>query len=282
MNEMGNKTYIVTGANSGIGKETALALARMGMKVVMAVRNRERGEKAREEIATETSSQQVTTMICDMSSMHSVKQFADEFRDRYERLDGLLNNAGVFLARRENSVDGYEMTIATNYLGPVLLTNELLPVLKSTTQSRVINVCSGLYKSGRTDLDALQTQTRYRGMKAYADSKMMLLLYTYKLARLLEGTGVTVNAVLPGFVATNLGRGSGLASLGFRIMRPFQISAKKSAEALVYLATSADLLGVTGKCFSGSRETTTTSITYDLHAQERLWEATTRLLTIHP
>jgi NAD(P)-dependent dehydrogenase (short-subunit alcohol dehydrogenase family) len=282
MSELGNKTCIVTGANSGIGKETVIALAKMGMTVVMAVRNRERGEKAREEIVSETASQQVTAMICDMSSMDSIKQFAGEFRDRYERLDGLLNNAGVFMGRRETSVDGYEMTIATNYLGPVLLANELLPVLKSSAPSRVINVCSGLYRSGRTDLDALQTQTRYSGMKAYADSKMMLLLYSYKLARLLEGTGVTVNAVLPGFVATNLGRGSGLASLGFRLMRPFQLSAKKSAEALVYLATSADLLGVTGKCFSKSLETTTTSITYDQQAQERLWEATMRLLAIHP
>ena len=125
-------------------------------------------------------------------------------------------------------------------------------------------------------------QTQYSGMRAYADSKMMLLLFTYKLARLLEGTGVTVNAVLPGFVATNLGRGNGLASLGFRIMRPFQISSKKAAEALVYLASSVDVEGITGKCFSESRETATTSITYDLQAQERLWEATTRLLPIHP
>jgi NAD(P)-dependent dehydrogenase (short-subunit alcohol dehydrogenase family) len=282
MSEMGNRTCIVTGANSGIGKETALALARMGMRVVMAVRNRERGDKARDEIVFETANQQVTVMICDVSSMHSIRQFAGEFRDRSERLDVLLNNAGVSMGRRENSVDGYEMTIATNYLGPVLLTNELLPLLRSSAPSRVINVGSGLYRSGRTDLDALQAQTGYSGMKAYADSKMMLLLYTYKLARLPEGTGVTVNAVLPGFVATNLGRGNGLASLGFRLMRPFQISAKKSAEALVYLAASKDLEGVTGKCFSKSRETTTTSITYDQQAQERLWEATTRLLEIHP
>jgi len=280
MNEMSDKTCIVTGANSGIGKETALALAKMGMKVVMAVRNRERGEKAREEIVAETSSQQVTTMICDMSSMRSIRQFADEFRGQHERLDVLLNNAGAFLGRRENSVDGFEMTIATNYLGPVLLTNELLPLLKSSAPSRVINVGSGLYRSGRIDLDVLQAQ--YSGMRAYADSKMMLLLYTYELARLLEGTGVAVNAVLPGFVATNLGRGSGLASLGFRIMRPFQISSKKAAEALVYLASSVDVGGVTGKCYSKSRETVTTSITYDQQAQERLWEATTRLLAIHP
>jgi NAD(P)-dependent dehydrogenase (short-subunit alcohol dehydrogenase family) len=282
MSEMKGKVCIVTGSNSGIGKETALALASMGASVVMVVRNQERGEKARAEIVDKTGSDTTALMICDLSSMNSVRQFAIEFKDQHDRLDVLINNAGALVGKRQNAVDGFETTLAVNYLGPFLLTHELLPLLKSSAPSRVINVGSGMHRTGKIDFDDLKSDNSYNAMSAYANSKLMMTTYTYELARRLRGTGVTVNVVEPGFVATKLGRNSGslLYSLGFSLMRPFQVSAKKGAETSVCLASAREVEGVTGKCFSKLRETTTARISYDRQSQRLLWDATVRLLEL--
>jgi NAD(P)-dependent dehydrogenase (short-subunit alcohol dehydrogenase family) len=281
--KMRGKIRIVTGSNSGIGKETALALANMGATVVMVVRNRERGEEARAEIVKETGSDAVRVMICDVSSMDSIRQFAKEFQSVYHTLDVLINNAGAFFSKRQTAVDGFERTLAVNYLGPFLLTHELLPLLKSSAPSRIINVGSGLANSGKVPFDDLQYQKKYNGMKAYANSKLMLTMYTYELARHLEESGVTVNVLEPGFVATNLGRNSGslLLSLGYRMMRPIQISAKKGAETSVYLASAPEVESVTGKCFSKLRETETSPVSHDQQVQRRLWGATMELLGLN-
>ena len=284
MIEMKGKVCIVTGSNSGIGKETALALASMGVAVVMVVRNRERGEKARAEIVGKTSNDATALMICDLTSMDSIRQFTKQFDSRYDRLDVLINNAGAFVSKRQTTVDGFEATVAVNYLGPFLLTYELLPLLKSSAPSRVINVGSGMHRTGKMDLDELQSENSHNAMSAYANSKLMMTTYTYEPARRLEGTGVTANVVEPGFVATNLARNSGslLYSLGFTVMRPFQVSAKKGAETSVYLASAHEVEGVTGKCFSKLRETTTARISYDQQVQSRLWDATAKLLGLPP
>jgi NAD(P)-dependent dehydrogenase (short-subunit alcohol dehydrogenase family) len=280
MTEMKGKICIVTGSNSGIGRETALALAKMGATVVMVVRNRERGEKARLEIIGESGNDATCVMICDVSSTDSVRRFAKEFRDAYDRLDVLINNAGVFTGKRQVTVDGFERTLAVNYLGPFLLTCELLPLLKSSAPSRIINVGSGMASSGKIAFDDLQYENKYSGMKAYANSKLMLTMYTYELAGRLEGSGVTANVVEPGFVATNLGRNSGslLLSLGFKMMRPIQVSARKGAETSVYLASAPDVEGVTGKCFAKLQETRTSQLSYDQEMQGRLWNVTVELL----
>jgi len=279
---MEGKVIIVTGSNSGIGKETARALAGMGATVVMAVRNREKGEQARAEIAEETGNESVSVMVCDMASGDSIRSFSDEFRSRHNRLDVLINNAGAVFAKRQLSVDGIESSMAVNYVGPFLLTWELLPLLKASAPSRIVNVSSGLSGGAELDFDDLQREAGYKGMQAYAGSKLMLTTYTLELARRLEGTGVTVNVVEPGFVATNLGRNSGsfLNSLMFTLVRPMQITPDKAAENTVYAATAPELEGVMGRLFAKMQEKEPPLITQDDEARRRLWDETLRLLEI--
>ena len=281
---MEGKVVIVTGSNSGIGKATVKALARMGATVVMAVRNLEKGERAQEEIAAEAGSQSIAVMICDLASKDSIRRFAEAFKEEYDRLDVLINNAGAVFAKRQLSADGIESSMAVNYIGPFLLTRELLPLLEASAPSRIVNVSSGLSKTGMIDFDDLQRETGYKGMRAYASSKLMLTTYTLELARRLEGTGVTANVVEPGFVATNLGRNSGslLNSVMFTLVRPMQITPEKAAENSVYAATSPDLEEVTGKVYAKKQEKETPPFTREGEARRRLWDATERLLGLSP
>jgi NAD(P)-dependent dehydrogenase (short-subunit alcohol dehydrogenase family) len=248
MSELKWKICVVTGSNSGIGKETALGLAKMGSNVVMVVRSQERGEKAWLEIAKQTGNNSIDLMIWDLSSMDSIRRFAQEFKSKYDRLDVLINNAGAMFNKREITLEGFERTLAVNYLGPFLLTHELLDLLKSSAPSRIINVSSGLAKNGKVDLDDLQSEKNYEGTKAYArvrapvyaNTKLMLMMFTYELAKRLKGTGVTANVLMPGFAATNLGKNSGSlsSSIMFKMVRPMQVNAKKGAETSVYIASS--------------------------------------------
>ena len=197
MGDMKGKVCVVTGANSGIGKETALALAGMGATVVMVVRSIERGEKAKNEILSQTTNASIDLMTCDISLMESIRHFATEFKQKYTQLDVLINNAGAVFNNRQATKEGFERTVAANYIGPFLLTNELLPLLKASAPSRIINVSSGLHKSGKIDLNDLQSTKNYNGMKVYSNSKLMVIMFTYELARRLEGTAVTVNCSNP-------------------------------------------------------------------------------------
>ncbi|MGA2683301.1 MAG: SDR family oxidoreductase [Candidatus Bathyarchaeia archaeon] len=290
MSEMKGKICVVTGSNSGIGKETALSLAKMGAHVVMVVRNQERGEKARLEIVKQSGNNSVDLMICDLSSMDSIRRFAQEFKRKYDRLDVLVNNAGAMFNKREVTPEGFERTLAVNYLGPFLLTHELMNLLKSSAPSRIINVSSGLAKNGKVDLDDLQSEKNYRGTKAYsqvrapvyANTKLMVMMFTYELSRRLKGTGVTANVLMPGFVATNLGKNSGSlgSSLLFKMVRPMQVSAKKGTETSVYLASSGDVKDVTGKCFIKKKEVMTCPESYDEELQKRLWKKTETMLCL--
>jgi NAD(P)-dependent dehydrogenase (short-subunit alcohol dehydrogenase family) len=292
MSEMKGKTCIVTGSNSGIGKETALSLAKMGAHVVMVVRNQERGEKARLEIVKQTGNNSIDLMICDLSSMDSIRRFAQEFKRKYDRLDVLLNNAGAMFNKREVTPEGFERTLAVNYLGPFLLTHELLGLLKSSAPSRIINVSSGLAKNGKVDLEDLQSEKNYRGTKAYsqvrapvyANTKLMVMMFTYELARRIKGTGVTANVLMPGFVATNLGKNSGSLSsyLMFKMVRPMQVSPRKGAETSVYLASSDEVKDVTGKCFAKKKEVMTCPESYNKELQKRLWNKTESMLGLPP
>jgi NAD(P)-dependent dehydrogenase (short-subunit alcohol dehydrogenase family) len=288
MSEMKNKICIVTGSNSGIGKETALSLAKMGATVVMVVRDQERGEKVRREIVRQTGNNSVDLKICDLSLMDSIRSFAKEFKKKYDRLDVLVNNAGALFNKREVTSEGFERTFAVNYLGPFLLTHELLDLLKSSAPSRIINVSSGLAKDGKVDIDDLQSEKNYAGTKAYsrvrapvyANTKLMLMMFTYELARQLKGTGVSANVLMPGFVATNLGKNSGSLSsfIMFKVVRPMQVSTKKGAETSVYLASSDEVNDVTGKCFAKKKEVTTCPVSYDEELQKRLWNKTEIML----
>jgi len=283
MSNMEGKVCIVTGSNSGIGKETASGLAEMGAKVVMVVRNRENGEKAKSEIVARTGNKSVDLMICDLSLMDSIRHFSAEFKSRYDRLNVLINNAGAVFSRRQVTTEDFERTLAVNYLAPFLLTHEMLDLLKSSAPSRIVNLSSGLHKSGRVDFSDLMSEKNYSGgyaSNAYSNAKLMVIMFTYELARRLKGTGVTVNVAMPGFVATNLGRYSGSLTsyIAFKLVRPMQKSAKKGAETSLYLASSEDVKGVTGKCFAKKAETTTAPISYDQQLQGQLWTKTEELL----
>lgn len=278
---MKDKVCIVTGCNSGIGKETALALAKLNATVIMVVRNKERGYEAKKEIVGQSGSDSVEVMICDLSSMDSIRRFSTEFKNRYDRLDVLINNAGAVFSKRELSVDGFERTLAVNYLGPVLLNHEMLDILKRSAPSRIINVSSGLANRSSANISDLQSERDYSGMKTYSKVKLMLSLYTYELAERLKGSGVTTNVALPGFVATDLGRNSGSlrSSILFKLVRPMQIRPERGAETSVYLATSDEVKDVTGKCFAKGAETSSCPM-HDHEMQKELWHKTMELLRL--
>jgi NAD(P)-dependent dehydrogenase (short-subunit alcohol dehydrogenase family) len=285
---MKGKICTITGSNSGIGKETALGLANIGATVVMVVRNQMRGEIAQREIISRTGNQSVGLMICDLSSMDSIRGFADEFKKRYDRLDVLINNAGALFNKREVTPEGFERTLAVNYLGPFLLVHELLGMLKRSAPSRIINISSGLAKNGRVDLEDLQSEKNYVGTKAYSsmrapvysNTKLMLMMFTYELARRLKGSGVTANVLMPGFVATNLGKNSGSlsSSIMFKLVRPMQINARKGAETSIYLASSDEVKDVSGKCFAKKKEVSICPASHDEDLQKRLWRKTEHIL----
>ncbi len=284
LSNLKDKICIVTGSNSGIGKETALALAEKGARVVMVVRNSEKGENARVEIIQNSGNESVDLMICDLASLESIRHFTTDFKNKYDSLHVLVNNAGAVFNKRQTTVDGFEQTLAVNYLAPFLLIHELLPLLQSSSPSRVINLTSGVHKRAEVNLEDLQSEQKYKTMKVYGSAKLLVILFTYEIARRLEGSGVTVNAVSPGFVATNLGANSGSRgySIMFRIMKRFQLTPKEGAATSVYLATSPEPEGVTGRHFAKQQEERSAEISYDTELQKKLWDITVDMLGIPP
>src|SRR5882672_1961437 len=236
---MKNKVVMITGANSGIGKAASLALAKMGATIVMVARNKERGEAARAEIIKESQNNSVDLLLANLSSLESVRLLATEFQKKYSKLHVLINNAGLFNQRRHVTLDGYEDTFATNYLAPFLLTNLQLDLLKASTPSRIINVSSVGHYNGHINFDDLNFEKEYGGWKAYGQSKLALVLFTHELAKKLQRTEVTVKAVHPGTVATNIWS-IPLGPVGFIMALPklFITTPKQGAETIVYLASS--------------------------------------------
>ncbi len=275
---------IVTGANSGIGYHTAKGLAERGATVVMVVRNMDKGETAMEEIKQATGASSVYLMHCDVSDVASVDRFTKAFKERFMCLNVLINNAGAAFSKRQETEAGFEKTIATNYLGVFRLTNNLLAMLRETEPSRIINISSGMHKTGKIDFDDIMMEKKYASMKQYANSKLIVTTFTYALARRLVGTGVTANVVEPGFVATNLGRNMGglRDRIAFTIVRPIQISAEKGAETSIWAATASEIEGISGKTFAKRKETESAEITYDEEIQDRLWDWTLKTLGEHP
>ena len=275
---------IVTGANSGIGYHTAKGLAERGATVVMVVRNMDKGEKAMEEIKQATGASSIYLMHCDVSDMGSVDRFTKAFKERFMCLNVLINNAGAAFSKRQETEAGFEKTIATNYLGVFRLTNNLLAMLRETEPSRIINISSGMHKTGKIDFDDIMMEKKYASMKQYANSKLIVTTFTYALARRLVGTGVTANVVEPGFVATNLGRNMGglRDGIAFTIVRPIQISAEKGAETSIWAATASEIEGISGKTFAKRKETESAEITYDEEIQDWLWDWTLKTLGEHP
>jgi NAD(P)-dependent dehydrogenase (short-subunit alcohol dehydrogenase family) len=280
---MQGKICMVTGANSGIGKATALELARMGARVVMVCRDPNKGEAAQSEIKTKSGNDAVDLLLADLSSQQFIHQLVENFRQRYTQLHVLINNAGIFMLNRRETVDGLEMTFAVNYLAPFLLTNLLLDVLKASASARIVNVSSDSHLEGYIKMDDLQAEKHYRSMRAYGQSKLALVMFTYELARRLQGTGVTANCLHPGFVATNIGQ-SGIGPVGRTVVKfifsGFGMRPEEGAKTSVYLATSPEVEGVTGKYFAKSIPKRSAPISYDESLQRQLWEESVKLVKL--
>ena len=275
---MKGKTCMVTGATSGIGKEAALALARQGATVVVVGRNAAKAAATVQHIQQRTGNLKVDYLLADLSSQSEVRRLADQFKDRYQGLDVLVNNAGALMVSRRLSVDGIETTFALNHLSYFLLTNLLLDVLKAASPSRIVNVSSDSHQRAGLDFRDLQGERAYGGFRAYGRSKLANLLFTYELARRLEGTGVTVNGLHPGLVATNfLGNNGPAGRILNLFVRLVGRSVKDGAKTIIHLASSPDVEGVTGKYFVDQTEVPSSPASYDGEAATRLWRASEEL-----
>lgn len=279
---MDGKVVVITGGNAGIGKEAAVGLAARGADVVITARNAAKGQAALDEIKRRSGSGRVEVMALDLADFASIRAFAAELLARYDRLDVLLENAGLVQSKRTTTAQGFETTFGVNHIGHFLLTDLLLDRLKASAPSRVVIVASGAHKSVRRglDFDDLQMEGHY-GLSVYSRTKLANVYFARELARRLTGTGVTVNALHPGFVASNFGRDGDtglLMSVGIRIARPFAISAAKGARTSIYLASSPEVEGVTRKYFSKCKPASISKTAQDDHAGRRLWEATEKLV----
>jgi NAD(P)-dependent dehydrogenase (short-subunit alcohol dehydrogenase family) len=271
---MDGKIVMITGANSGIGKETARVLAERGASIIMICRNQERGEAALKELRKETGSDKIELFLADLTKPDTIHKAVDKFKEKYDRLDVLINNAGLTLNERIITSAGYEKTFTTNHLGHFLLTHLLLDTLKQSSPSRIVNVSSAVHATANLKFNDINQKKHYRGYLAYANSKLANLLFTYELARKLEGTGVTVNALHPGFVRTNFGKEgrNWFFKALFAIARIFAISVEKGAKTSIYLASSPEVENVNGKYFVRCKLVKSSDESYDLESQKRLWE----------
>jgi NAD(P)-dependent dehydrogenase (short-subunit alcohol dehydrogenase family) len=288
MTEMAGKVVVITGGNTGIGKEAAVGLASLGARVIITSRNEERGRSARQEIAERSGNDSVDVMPLDLASFRSIRSFAADALDRFDHLDVLVNNAGLILHRRAETQEGFEETFGVNHLGHFLLTDLLLERLRASAPARVVVVSSNAHKGARQglDFDDLQAEHKYRWAKAYSKSKLANIYFARELARRLDGAGVTVNALHPGFVRSEFGRGGDLGGIygwGIKYLAsPFAISPEKGARTTIYLASSPDVEGVSGGYFYKSKPSNPSAAAQDDEAASRLWDASEKLVASVP
>lgn len=270
---------MVTGANTGIGFYTALEIARLGGAVIIIGRNREKCENAVSMIQRETGNLAVEYLLADLSSQAQIRSAAAQFNAKYDRLDVLVNNAGGAFLRRTLTEDGIERTLAVNHLAYFLLTNLLVEALKNSPGGRVINVSSGGHYGQQLDFDNLQLSKSYSIYRAYGRSKLSNVLFTYELARRMAGTHVTSNALSPGMVATDIWKKVNRLLTPFitPVIKHYGQSPLEGAQTSIYLATSPDVEGVTGKYFADCKPVHSSAASYDLDAAKRLWEVSLRL-----
>lgn len=278
---MNNKTILITGASAGVGLHSAIGLAKLGAQVVMVGRNKERTAQAVELVKSQTGNQAISYLLADLSSLKDVRTLAQEFKSKYNKLDVLLNNAGAIFFFRQVSVDGYEMTLALNHLNYFLLTDLLLDMLKAGPSGRIVNVSSRAHYRGHVNFDDVQTQHGYNAMKAYSMSKLMNVLFTYELARRLQGTNVTANCLHPGFVASNFAVNNGWwVRLGMAFLSG-RISVEDGAKCSIYLSSSPEVQGMSGKYFNfDMKEQHSSDESYDEGVARRLWGVSEQLVAI--
>ncbi|MGA8550554.1 MAG: SDR family oxidoreductase [Stellaceae bacterium] len=271
---------IVTGASSGIGLHTALGLARTGMRVVMVGRDRDRTEAARRFVSDRVRGAQVETALADFASLAELRRLAAEILAAHDRLDLLVNNAGLFSPKFQRSADGYELTFAVNHLAPFLLTNLLLDRLKSSVPARIVTVASRAHRGNRIDLATIAGPQDWTMLKSYGRSKLCNILFTRELTRRLQGTGVIATCLHPGVVATGLAQRGGLVELGWRLMKPFMVSPEKGAETSLFLATVPDPAPFHGGYVVGRALERPDPVALDDKLARRLWDESARLVRL--
>jgi retinol dehydrogenase-12 len=277
-NSMAEKVCLVTGASDGIGKVAAGALARMGATVVLVGRNQAKTSAVVDEIKKQTGNQRVEYLLADLSDQAQVRRLAESFQQHHDQLDVLINNAGAIFLSRQVSADDYEMTFALNHLAYFLLTNLLLDLIKASAPARIVNTSSAAHHGARLDFDNLQNERGYSGFSVYGQTKLANLYFTYELARRLEGSQVTANALHPGFVATSFGKNNGsVPGFFFSMSHIAAISPEEGAETIVYLATSPEVEGVSGKYFYKKKVEHSSQISYDQDIARRLWQVSLNL-----
>lgn len=285
---MDDQVCMVTGATSGIGLATAQALAKQGATVVLVGRNAEKGSRKVSQIREATGNAKVSFMLADLSVQEEIQQLTQKFKDKFSRLDVLVNNVGGFFMSRQLSLyeplsaDGIEMTWALNYLGVFLLTHLLLDLLQESAPARIVNVSSDMHRRAELHLDNLGLEGEYSAQEAYGQAKLALVLFTFELARRLAGTGVTANAVHPGFVATELWTKGGtlfqiLGPLLMPLIKLIARSPEEGAETVIYLAASPEVKGVTGKYFVDKEQVRAATVAYDSEVAQRLWEISVQM-----
>ena len=275
---MENKICVITGCNSGIGKVTAIELAKMGFEIIMLVRDSQKSRDAFNEIKRESGSDQVALKYVDLSSLESIKNVAEEIKSDYTGIDLLINNAGIFKRKLDKSVDSFEMTIAVNYIATFTLTNHLMPLLKKNKNARIINLTSELYKRGKIHLDNQFSPDKFNGDKAYANSKLLVIYFTKELSRLIENNNLIVNCVHPCVVGTNVFREYPkwfAKFINLLISKP-----EEGAKPSIYLASSEEINGVTGKYFYKTKLKETEKVANDMELAKKIWKETENITDI--
>jgi NAD(P)-dependent dehydrogenase (short-subunit alcohol dehydrogenase family) len=278
---MSSKTCLITGTASGMGRLTAIAAAQQGMRLICVDFDVPNGIEVRDEIIAATGNENVEFIECDISSLAQVRELAARVNRDYDRLDILVNNAGLTESVRRESADGFEMTMATNFLGPFLLTNLLLDKIRASTPARILNICSDAHKMSKTlDWDDIDNRKKWGkvnhgcGFQAYSRSKLCLLAFSYDLAEMLDGTGVSVYAVSPGyFIKTNIVRHMrGIWALGVKLAWPFMQTVESGAKTHIYLTTDKDVDGKTGKYWEHCELKESSPASHDSELRRRIWE----------
>jgi NAD(P)-dependent dehydrogenase (short-subunit alcohol dehydrogenase family) len=275
---MSGKVCLITGATSGIGEVTARELAKLGAAVVITARDQAKLDQAIQRISSQSGGNKVSGLVADLASQNEVRSLASQFMNKCDRLDVLINNAGAVYLRRSEGIDGIEMTFAGNHLAPFLLTNLLLGTLKQSSPARIINVSSNSHAGREIDFADIENRRSYQFMRAYGRSKLGNILFTKELDRRLSGSGVTVNAVNPGFVGTNIGANNGwLVKLFLSVTRIWAISVDEGAETSVYLASSPEVERVSGEYFYKKQSVPSSQYSYDEATAERLWRVSAEM-----